>query len=83
MRPAHGRNFARGLLNYVGVGSVLIVLIAYFGITQPKFLTTENFLLIAQGKPAEIRDHPKVQEVYFGSGKTFEKAVPVAAKELA
>lgn len=29
--------------------------------------------LIAQGKPAEIRDHPKVQEVYFGSGKTFEK----------
>ena len=28
--------------------------------------------LIAQGKPAEIRDHPKVQEVYFGSGKTFE-----------
>jgi branched-chain amino acid transport system ATP-binding protein len=30
--------------------------------------------LIAQGKPAEIRDHPKVQEVYFGTGKTFEKA---------
>ena len=28
--------------------------------------------LIAQGRPAEIRDHPKVQEVYFGSGKTFE-----------
>lgn len=28
--------------------------------------------LIAQGKPHEIRDHPKVQEVYFGSGKTFE-----------
>ena len=28
--------------------------------------------LIAQGQPAEIRDHPKVQEVYFGSGKTFE-----------
>ena len=24
--------------------------------------------LIAQGKPLEIRDHPKVQEVYFGSG---------------
>jgi branched-chain amino acid transport system ATP-binding protein len=33
--------------------------------------------LIAQGKPAEIRDHPKVQEVYFGTGKTFEK---IAAK---
>ena len=30
--------------------------------------------LIAEGKPLEIRDHPKVQEVYFGSGKTFEKA---------
>ncbi len=29
--------------------------------------------LIAEGKPMEIRDHPKVQEVYFGSGKTFEK----------
>ncbi len=29
--------------------------------------------LIAEGPPAEIRDHPKVQEVYFGSGKTFEK----------
>ena len=29
--------------------------------------------LIAQGNPAEIRDNPKVQEVYFGSGKTFEK----------
>ena len=29
--------------------------------------------LIAQGEPAQIRDHPKVQEVYFGSGKTFER----------
>ena len=29
--------------------------------------------LIAEGAPREIRDHPKVQEVYFGSGKTFEK----------
>jgi len=28
--------------------------------------------LIAEGSPAEIRNHPKVQEVYFGSGKTFE-----------
>ena len=34
--------------------------------------------LIAEGKPLEIRDHPKVQEVYFGSGKTFgKKARPV------
>lgn len=31
-------------------------------------------LLIAQGRPADIRDHPKVQEVYFGSGKTFERS---------
>jgi branched-chain amino acid transport system ATP-binding protein len=37
--------------------------------------------LIAEGKPAEIRDHPKVQEVYFGTGRTFEKAR--AAKEVA
>jgi branched-chain amino acid transport system ATP-binding protein len=29
--------------------------------------------LIAEGAPNEIRDHPKVQEVYFGSGKTSEK----------
>ena len=29
--------------------------------------------LIAEGVPEVIRDHPKVQEVYFGSGKTFEK----------
>ena len=27
--------------------------------------------LIAQGAPAEIRAHPKVREVYFGSGRTF------------
>ncbi|MCM5679946.1 ABC transporter ATP-binding protein [Schlegelella sp. S2-27] len=33
--------------------------------------------LIAEGRPAEIRDHPKVQEVYFGSGKTFEKKAPL------
>ena len=31
--------------------------------------------LIAEGKPLEVRDDPKVQEVYFGSGKTFEKAL--------
>jgi branched-chain amino acid transport system ATP-binding protein len=28
--------------------------------------------LIAEGGAQEIRNHPKVQEVYFGSGKTFE-----------
>ncbi|WP_395055811.1 ABC transporter ATP-binding protein [Polaromonas sp.] len=36
--------------------------------------------LIAQGKPLEIRDHPKVQEVYFGSGKTFEKVAQKSAE---
>ncbi len=38
--------------------------------------------LIAEGRPLEIRDHPRVQEVYFGTGKTFEKkraAAPAAA----
>ena len=34
--------------------------------------------LIAEGKPAEIRDDAKVQEVYFGSGKTFEKKAVIA-----
>lgn len=29
--------------------------------------------LIAEGKPAEIRENPQVQAVYFGTGKTFEK----------
>lgn len=30
--------------------------------------------LIAEGKPAEVRENPKVKEVYFGTGKTFSKA---------
>lgn len=34
--------------------------------------------LIAEGTPQEIRHHPAVREVYFGSGKTFEKAGDVA-----
>ncbi len=29
--------------------------------------------LIAEGEPEAIRAHPKVREVYFGSGGTFEK----------
>ncbi|MDB5820760.1 MAG: transporter ATP-binding protein [Rhizobacter sp.] len=29
--------------------------------------------LIAEGTGEEIRNHPKVQEVYFGTGATFEK----------
>ncbi len=32
--------------------------------------------LIAEGSAREIRDHPKVQEVYFGTGKTFESTAP-------
>jgi len=32
--------------------------------------------LIAEGTPAQIRDNPQVQAVYFGTGKTFEKKVP-------
>jgi len=34
--------------------------------------------LIADGSPQDIRDHPKVQEVYFGSGKTFESQKALA-----
>ena len=33
--------------------------------------------LIAGGKPMEVRDDPVVQEVYFGSGKTFETTTTV------
>ena len=36
--------------------------------------------LIAEGKPLELRDHPKVQEVYFGTGKTFEKKAAAAVE---
>ncbi len=39
--------------------------------------------LIAEGKPLELRDHPKVQEVYFGTGKTFEKKTAAAATAAA
>ena len=35
--------------------------------------------LIAQGKPMDIRAHPKVQEVYLGTGKTFENSAKKAA----
>jgi len=33
---------------------------------------------IADGAPQDIRDHPKVQEVYFGTGKTFERQKALA-----
>ncbi len=36
--------------------------------------------LIAEGKPLELRDHPKVQEVYFGTGKAFEKKAAANAE---
>ncbi|ABM56639.1 ABC transporter related [Verminephrobacter eiseniae EF01-2] len=29
--------------------------------------------LIAEGKPLALREHPEVQRVYFGTGKTFER----------
>jgi branched-chain amino acid transport system ATP-binding protein len=35
--------------------------------------------LIAQGSGEQVRAHPKVQEVYFGTGKTFETPAPGAA----
>ena len=35
--------------------------------------------LIAEGPPQLIRDHPQVQEVYFGTGTTFAKKVGVPA----
>jgi branched-chain amino acid transport system ATP-binding protein len=34
--------------------------------------------LIAEGDAATIRNHPKVKEVYFGSGQSFEKNKAVA-----
>jgi len=34
--------------------------------------------LIAQGSVEAVRSHPKVQEVYFGTGKTFMAAAPAA-----
>ena len=35
--------------------------------------------LIADGDAATIRDDPKVQEVYFGSGSVFGQAAGVAS----
>ena len=36
--------------------------------------------LIAEGTPQQVRDHPKVQEVYFGTGRTFEKRLAAKAE---
>lgn len=49
IRTGSTTNLRRGLMNYVGVGSVLVVLIIYFGMSQDKFLTIDNFLLILEG----------------------------------
>jgi len=35
--------------------------------------------LIAEGDGNHVRNHPKVQEVYFGTGKTFEKKLTAQA----
>jgi len=42
------------------------------------FAHADRLIVLARGRliAAQIRDHPKVQEVYFGSGRTFEKATP-------
>jgi branched-chain amino acid transport system ATP-binding protein len=39
--------------------------------------------LIAEGDAETIRNHPKVKEVYFGTGKTFEKAKAKKNEEAA
>jgi branched-chain amino acid transport system ATP-binding protein len=39
--------------------------------------------LIAEGAPAAIRDHPEVQAVYFGTGRTFGRAPATATAEAA
>lgn len=48
-RSSTGTNVRRGLMNYLGVGTVLIALIIYFGVTQAPFFTIDNFLLILEG----------------------------------
>ena len=35
--------------------------------------------LIAQGTPVEVRENPKVQAVYFGTGKTFDSTAAATA----
>ena len=39
--------------------------------------------LIAEGQAEAIRNDPKVQEVYFGTGKTFERRGARAKQEQA
>ena len=39
--------------------------------TAPSLLARGR--IIAQGDGETIRNHPQVQEVYLGTGKTFEK----------
>lgn len=37
--------------------------------------------LIAEGLPEEVRRHPKVREVYFGSGLSFERKTPAPRQQ--
>jgi urea transport system ATP-binding protein len=39
--------------------------------------------VIAEGSVAQVQANPKVQEVYFGSGKTFERRGPGAVASAA
>jgi ribose transport system permease protein len=43
-----------GLSSYAGIGSVLLGIIAYFSIKSPTFMTTTNFISIANQLPAAI-----------------------------
>ena len=63
----HGRRPA--LMVGLASSAIAYVVFAY----ADRMIVLARGRLIAEGKPLEIRDHPKVQEVYFGSGKTFEK----------
>ena len=43
-----GRRLCQGLLNYVGVGSVLVLLVIFLAATQPRFATVDNWINILE-----------------------------------